>query len=102
MVTVSYLVHYEILLQNATEIITKCDKSLLQNALGILFQNATVLLQNVTVVTKCVDFITNCKLLQNATFITKCVDTHIWGDGCISDTTSFLYFIFLLFLKYKH
>ena len=73
MVTVSYLVHYETLLQNATEIITKCDKSLLQNALGILFQNATVLLQNVTVVTKCVDFIINCnsyykmrRLLQNA------------------------------------
>ena len=79
MVTVSYLVHYEILLQNATEIITKCDKSLLQNALGILFQNATVLLQNVTVVTKCVDFITNCnsyykmrRLLQNALI-------HIFG-----------------------
>ena len=31
-ITVSYLVHYVTLLQNATDVITKCDKSLLQNA----------------------------------------------------------------------
>ena len=37
---------------------TKCDKSLLQNASGYLLQNATVFLQIVTVITKCVDFIT--------------------------------------------
>ena len=47
---VSYLVHCDTLLQNATDIIitcksyfiTKCDKSLLQNASGFLLQNATV------------------------------------------------------------
>ena len=63
---VSYLIHYEILLQNATDTITKCDsyfiakcdKSLLQNASGFLLQNATVLLQNATVITNCDDFIT--------------------------------------------
>ena len=54
-VTVSYLMHFDSLLQNATDIITKCncyfitkydnDKSLLQNA--------TVLLQNTAVITKC-------------------------------------------------
>ena len=58
---VSYLIHCDSLLQNATDIITKCDryfitkcdKSLLQNASGFLLQNATVLLQNATVITKC-------------------------------------------------
>ena len=42
MVVVSYLVHYDTLLQNVTGIITKCEKSLLQNALGFLLQKATV------------------------------------------------------------
>ena len=36
----------QILLQNATDIITKCDGALLQNASGVL-------LQNVTVISKC-------------------------------------------------
>ena len=62
-VTVSDLIHYDSLLQNATNIITKCDnyfitkrdRSLLQNVLGFLLQNASVLLQNATI------------LLQNAT-----------------------------------
>ena len=66
--TVSYLIHYDTLLQNATDIITrcysyfitKCDKCLLQNAPGVLLQNATVSLQNATAVTKCVSFITKC------------------------------------------
>ena len=47
---VSNLVHYDTLLQNGPDIIkcdsyfiTKCDKTLLQNALGFLLQNATVI-----------------------------------------------------------
>ena len=68
--TVSYLIHYDNLLQNVTDVITKCnscfiikcDRSLLQNALGFLLQNATVLLQNVTVITKCNNFITKCNV----------------------------------------
>ena len=60
-VTVSYLIRYDSLLQNATDVITKCDsyfitkcdRSLLQNASGFLLQNAAVLLQNATVITKC-------------------------------------------------
>ena len=66
-VTVSYLIHYHSLLQNATDIITKydsyfitkCDRSLLQNASGFLLQIrqllqiATISLQNATVITKC-------------------------------------------------
>ena len=39
--------------------ITKCDRSLLQNASGFL-QNAAVLLQNAIVITKCDDFIKKC------------------------------------------
>ena len=52
-VTVSNLIHYDSLLQNTTDIITKgndyfvtkCDRSLLQNGSGFLLQNVTVLLQ---------------------------------------------------------
>ena len=55
-VTVSDLIPYDSLLQNATDVITKCDsyfitkrdRSLLQNALGFFLQNATV-------ITKCVE-----------------------------------------------
>ena len=58
-ITVSYLIRYASLLQNATDVITKCDsffipkrdRSLLQNASGILLQNATILLQNATFIT---------------------------------------------------
>ena len=60
-VTVSYLIHYDSLLQNATDIITKCDsyfitkcdRNLLQNVSGFLLQNATV-------ITNCDNFITKC------------------------------------------
>ena len=66
-VTVSYLIRYDSLLQNATDIITKCDsyfiikcdRSLLQNASGFLLQNATVII-------KCGNFITKC---DSASFI---------------------------------
>ena len=55
------MIRYDSLLQNATDLITKCDsyfitkceRSLLQNPSGFLLQSATVLLQNATVVTKC-------------------------------------------------
>ena len=81
-VTVSNPIHCDSLLQNATDVIskcdgyfiTKCDRNLLQNASGFLLQNTTVLLQNATVVTKCDDFITKFdsyykmrRFLQNAT-----------------------------------
>ena len=54
---VSYLIHYNTLLQNATDIITICNsyfitvrgRSLLQIASGFLSQNVTVLLQNTTI-----------------------------------------------------
>ena len=53
-VTVSYLIHYDSLLQNATAtLLQKCDRSLLQKVSGFLLQNTTVFLQNVAVVTNC-------------------------------------------------
>ena len=65
---VSYLVHYDTLLQNVTDVITrydgyfitKCDKSLLQTGSAFLLQNATVLSQNATVILKRDDFFTKC------------------------------------------
>ena len=50
---VSFLIRFDILLQNATGFIikrdsyfiTKGDRSLLQNASGFLLQNATILLE---------------------------------------------------------
>ena len=67
-VTVSYLICYNSLLQNATDVITKCDsyfttkcgRSLQQNRSVFLLEDATVLLQNVTVITNCDNFITKC------------------------------------------
>ena len=67
-VVVSYLVHYETLLQSETDnitkwdgyVITKYDKSSLQNVSDLLFQDATVLLQIVTVTRKCINFIAKC------------------------------------------
>ena len=46
-----YLINYNTLLQKATDVITKCDKALLQNTSGFL--------------------------LQIVTFITKLVGTHL-------------------------
>ena len=66
--------HYDTLLQNAADIITKCDRNLLQNASSFVLRNVTVLLQNATVITNCDDFITKSdshykmrRLLQIAT-----------------------------------
>ena len=62
-ISVSYLIYYDSLLQNTTDIviicdsyfITKYDRSLSQNAWGFLLQNATV-------ITNYDDFITKCDL----------------------------------------
>ena len=67
-VTVSYLIRYDSLLQNVTDIIAKCDsyfitkcnRNLLQNGSCFLLQNATVLLLNATVNTNCNDSVTKC------------------------------------------
>ena len=67
MITVSYLILYGSLLQNAIDIATKCDSNFISNATKVyykirqvfyykmrqLLQNASILLQSVTVITKC-------------------------------------------------
>ena len=92
-ITVSYLICYASLLQNATDVITKCDsffitkrdRSLLQNGSGFLLQNATEVYNKMRQVFyyKCDSFITKCdsyykmrrfyykmrQLLQNATIL---------------------------------
>ena len=53
-VTVSCFIYYDTLLQNMTDIITKCDSYFLTKCDRSLSQNASgVLLQNVTVIKKC-------------------------------------------------
>ena len=73
-VTILYLICYDSLLQNAVDVITKCDSYFITNATEVYYKMRQVfyykvrhfyykmrqLLQNATI------------LLQNATFITKC------------------------------
>ena len=50
----SYLINCDTLLQNATDIITKCDSYFITKCVRFFITNiATVLLQNATVITKC-------------------------------------------------
>ena len=73
-VAVSYLIHYDGLLQNAADMITKCDSYFITKCVRFLLQNGTVLLQNVTVTTNGNNFITN------AMFITNCDSTISTGS----------------------
>ena len=53
-VTISYLSHYDTSLQNAANIMTKCDSYFIVNSDRSLLQNASYfLLQNATVISKC-------------------------------------------------
>ena len=53
-VTVSYLICYDSLLQNATDVITKCDSYFITKCDRRFLQNAScLLLQNATLITKC-------------------------------------------------
>ena len=62
---VSYLAHYDTLLWNAADVITKCDIKSLKNESSFLLQNETVSLQNVTVLIKCDSYYKMRCLLQN-------------------------------------
>ena len=62
-VTVSYLFHYGSLLQNATDIITKCDSYFIIKCVRSLLQNVSgFLLQSAIVITNCGNFITKCDI----------------------------------------
>ena len=83
MIAVSYLVHYDTLLQNARDVITKCDSYVIPKYIRFF-------------ITKWDSFISNCdsydkirgfyfkmwQLLQSASFITKCVGTMTNSNGC--------------------
>ena len=72
---VSYLIIYDGLLQNATDIITKCDSYFITKCDRSLLPHVSILLlQNATAITECDDFVTRCdscykmrRLLQIAT-----------------------------------
>ena len=82
-VTVSCLIYYDSLLQNTTDIITKCDsyfitkchRSLLKNAPSFLLQNAIIFLQNTSYYKMPRFYYKMRQLLQNATFIINCDST---------------------------
>ena len=72
-----FSIHYDSFLQNATDIvskcnsyfITKCVRSLLENASSFLLQNVTVLLQKATIDTKCAVY---CKLKKGLSGLNIC------------------------------
>ena len=74
-VTFLYLIHYDSFLQNVTDVVTKCDsyfitkrdKNLLQNASGILLQNAKVIKKRDDFITKYDSYYKMRHLLQVAT-----------------------------------
>ena len=51
--TIPYLINYDSLLQNATDIITKCDSYFITKCDRSLLQNATILLQNTALIINC-------------------------------------------------
>ena len=61
-VTVSYLIRYGILLQNAADVITKCDSYLFQNATEVYYKMRQVFYykRRQFYYKKCGDFITKC------------------------------------------
>ena len=86
-VTVSYLVHYETLLQNATDIITNATAILLQNAKKIYYKICWYyIIKYDSFIARCDSHYKICRfyyklwqLWQNATFITKCVGTYTFS-----------------------
>ena len=79
----SYLVHHETLLQNATEIIKKCD-------IYFYYEMQRSLLQNMSLVFD--SFITKMRqLIQNVKFTTECVSRRIELNDRLTDSESFLF-----------
>ena len=70
-----HMIHFDTLLQNVTDIITKCDsyfitkcdRNFLQNVSSFLLQNTTILLQNAIFIIKCDVYYKMRRLLQIAT-----------------------------------
>ena len=78
-VTVSNLIYNDSPLQNATDIVSKCDSILLQNELVFTLQNVTVLLQNATVITNCGNFITKCDSYYKMWRLVQIATVYTWS-----------------------
>lgn len=79
----SYLVHHETLLQNATQIMKKCD-------IYFYYEMQRSLLQNMSLVFD--SFITKMQqLIQNVKFTTECVSRRIELSDPLTDSESFLF-----------
>ena len=80
------MIHYETLLENVTDIITKCDNYFItkcdrifqQNVSGFLLQNATVILQNAAIITNCDNFITKCSSYYKMWCLLQIATDHIF------------------------
>ena len=66
------------LLQNATNIITKCGSYFITKCDKSLLQDATVLLQITTVITNCDDFITKCHSYYKMRRLLQIATVHSW------------------------
>ena len=66
------------LLQNATNTITKCGSYFITKCDKSLLQDATVLLQNMTVITNCDDFITKCHSYYKMLRLLQIATVHVW------------------------
>ena len=66
------------LLQNATNIITKCGSYFITKCDKSLLQDATVLLQITTVITNCDDFITKCHSYYKMRHLLQIATVHSW------------------------
>ena len=76
---ISYLVHYETILKNATYIITKCDKSLLQNA-RVITNATSASLQPATSLKERLQY--NCFSVNFSNFLrTTFFQEHVWATA---------------------
>ena len=83
MIEVSYFVHYDTLLQNARDIITKCDGYFIPKCVRFFITKCDGLISNWERYDKTRRFYFKMwQLLQNVPFITKCVGKMINSSGC--------------------
>ena len=79
MATVSYLVHYDTLLQNTTDIITKYGSCFITKYDKSYFKMRQVFYYKMwQFITKCVDFITECDSYYKMRSLLQNVSVHLW------------------------
>ena len=84
------LIHYDFLLKNATDIITKCDSYFITKCDTSVIQNVTVFLQNATVIKNCnKTIIVQVKRKKEIYIPVHCRYHPITNIGFISQTQTF-------------